>query len=85
MTWASLMSVSSIFQWPHKWNTGSFDPGMASLLAKVNSHADLNMLIIFPLLHLSQKKKIKKFLVSVNGSPNLNINFFSLCIDIAFG
>lgn len=42
------------------------------------------MLIIFPLLHLSQKKK-KKFLVSVNGSPNLNINFFSLYIDIAFG
>jgi len=28
-------AVAGIFQLSHKWNTGSLDPGMASLLVKI--------------------------------------------------
>ena len=41
-------AVAGIFQLSHKWNTGSLDPGMASLLVKINSHVDLRTLIFFP-------------------------------------
>lgn len=84
MTWAGLMSIAGIFQLPHKWNTGSLDPGMASLLVKINLHADLHMLISPPPPHYTCLWK-KIFLVCVSGSPNLNIHFFSLYIDIASG
>lgn len=49
------MCIVGILLLTHKSNTGSCDPGMASLLEKIDLHADSHMLIFFPLLHLSVK------------------------------
>lgn len=54
---------------------------IASLFLKINLHAVLHSLILFfPIIPVFEKK-----ILTVCVSPNLNIHFFSLYIDIASG